>query len=423
LGKINSRLEGRKRKAVALNFIRIAAAVVIIIGFGGGLMQLLRLNIGVDNYQSDYKILTIPSPDIAGMPAPRQTPPHENGNEEKVLIREQDIEIPESLKSTDLRLTSLILAPVIREPELPGPASARPAAKIEYPDHTTGIIAPAKYPMTSYTLPGTLNSSKQGRWTAGILAAPGYAFRSLSAQGGRELNKAMFNNNESGIFAHSGRLIVSYMVNERLSLQTGIDLLKMGQNLENLYVVTEPSAIDQLRNNWPVSVPETMQPVQNSLGEITTTRSSMLVSNKLHYTSEQMFNDIQSDMNLSGSRDQGRIIQELYYLQAPVLLRYRIFNGNQGIVASGGMGASYLAGNSVLLKYHGENIDLGKTLNIRNFGLTGIAGLALEQRVSDKTILIIEPRLTWFITPVNSGAGHHLRPWSLSFYGGIAYTF
>ena len=193
--------------------------------------------------------------------------------------------------------------------------------------------------------------------------------------------------------------------------------MKMGQNIENMYIVNDPLAIQQIRARR-VSIKASTPLVQNSLGEIRTTTQTVLVTNREDIT----YDDLGGTISASHWKP-GRIIQDLNYLQVPLILRYRILNGNFGLVASGGLGANFLTGNKVVLNYQGEDSDIGKTLDVESFGLSGILGLGIEQQISNHIIFIFEPRLSHFITPVNIGASHQLRPYSFSVYSGLSFRF
>ncbi len=417
--KINSRLERDNKRGFVYDIVRIAAAVFILLGFGGGLLQIIRQDKEDDNYLPTDKTETTSLPEIADMPAPRQTPFH---TDDKIFIAETPRLEPgllfrESSEIKDLKLPSSIKEPVIREPQFPGPAISKPVAEIAYTAYVARPDIRRDVPAASYQDKDQISYEKQRRWSAGIMAAPSYSFRTLSAVQPGFFNKSRFNSTESGLVSFSGRVVVSYMINERLSAQTGIDLMKMGQNIENMYIVNDPLAIEQIRARR-ASLKSSTQPVQNSLGEIYTTTQSVLVTNSEHITHD----DLGGTISASDWKP-GRIIQDINYLQVPLILRYRILNGNFGLMASGGLGANFITGNKVLLKYKGENFDIGKTLDVKRFGLSGILGLGMEHQISNNIIFIIEPRLSHFITPANSGASHQLRPYSLSFYGGLSFRF
>ncbi len=414
---INSHLEGEKRKGIAFNLVRIAATVVILLGFGGGLLQILRQDKGDDNYLPADKTETTSLPEIAELPAPRQT--HSSADVKEPVAetsrREPGVIFRESEELKDLKLMTSTKEPGIKEPQLPGPVVSRPVTEISYTAHAGRPDIIRDIPGASYPLQDQINYDKQSRWSAGLMAAPSYSYRSLSAR--HIFYKEQFNNSESGIVSFSGRFVINYKINDRLSLQTSIDLMRMGQNTENMYIVNDPLVI-KLIEAQRGRTKESVQPAQNSLGEIYTTTPNLMVTNLANIKFDG------PDGTISASDwDPGRIIQNLYYLQAPLILRYRISTGSYGLVASGGLGANFLAGNNVMLKYKGETFDVGKTLNVKSFGLSGILGLGLEHQISNNIVLIIEPRLSHFITPVNREASHHLRPYSFSFYSGFYFRF
>lgn len=415
--KINSRLERDNKRGFVYDIVRIAAAVFILLGFGGGLLQIIRQDKEDDNYLPTDKTETTSLPEIADMPAPRQTPFH---TDDKIFIAETPRLEPgllfrESQGLKDLKLPPSMKDPGIREPQLPGPVVSKPVAEIAYTVYVGEPVIRRDMPTASYPVQDLISYEKQRRWSAGVMAAPSYSFRSLSAS--HISYKEQFNKIESGIVSFSGRFAVSYMINDRFSVQTGIDFMKMGQNIQNMYIVNDPVVIALIESRR-TRTKQSIQPVQNSLGEIYKTTSNVMVANL-----ENIIYDGPDGIISASDWNPGRIIQNLNYLQVPLILRGRISNGSFGIVASGGLGASFLTGNKVELRYEGENFDIGKTLDVKSFGLSGIVGLGVEHQINNNIILTIEPRLSHFITPANRGVRHQLRPYSFSFYSGLYFRF
>ncbi len=417
--KIHSRLERDKIRGFIYNIVRIAAAAVILLGFGGGILQFIRQDKEGENYLPTDKTETTSLPEIADLPALRQTPFLTPADDELSIAetphREPGLLFRESQELIDLKLPSSKKDPIIREPQLPGPVVSKPVPELAYAsfDREPDIIRDMA--TDSYPVRDIISHEKRRRWSAGVMAAPSYSFRSIS--GSYIQRKEQFNNSESGIVSFSGRFAVNYMINDRFSVQTGIDFMKMGQNIQNMFIVNDPVVIALIESSR-TRTKQSIQPVQNSFGEIYASSPDVMVTNLAN-----IVHDSPDGLISASDWDPGSVIQNLNYLQVPFILRSRITNGSFGIFASGGLGASFLTGNKVLLKYAGENFDIGKTLDVKSFGLTGIIGLGVEHQLSNKIVLTIEPRLSHFITPVNRDVRHQLLPYSFSLYSGLYFRF
>ncbi len=404
---INTRLENKKRAGSIYNLIRVAAAIIILVGFGGGLMQMFRQVEPDKNYLITVERLEPFLPEDLELPAPRlpDTP------EAEIYAAVDDKEISgevyfrESENKQDMRLTSLIMEPVVFEPVLMSPLPVRLPDPIEYKD----------LPMLSYLPDYNAGEEKQSRWSAGIMGAPGFSYRSLSTGSTGGFNKDLYNNIESGIMSFSGRLVVSYRISERLSVQTGIDLMKMGQSIENMHLYSPSSYLDIVTPGFSTA--------SNSLGEISTTGSRVLFSDQRSYTEYDREKIQWSGYRQLSGTGRPRVVQELQYIQTPLVFRYLILSGKFDLLASSGIGASFLAGNRVSYRTEDENIMIGRTGNVKNFGISGIVGIGMEYRLPNNMTFILEPRLTHFITSANTGAQHHFRPYSFSLYSGISFRF
>jgi hypothetical protein len=405
---INTRLENKKRAGFIYNLIRVAAAIIILVGFGGGLMQMLRQVEPDKNYLTTVERLEPFLPEVAELPAPR----HTHTPDAEIIVGVVDMEAPsevyfrESEINHDMRLTSVIMEPEVFEPGRMSPLPVTSTDPIEYKDP----------PLLSYLPDYIAGEEKPGRWSAGIMGAPGFSYRSLSMGNPGSFSKSLYNDIESGILSFSGRLMLSYRITERLSVQTGIDLVKMGQSIENIYLLSHSSYLD-------IITPESSA-VSNSLGEISTTGSDVLLSGRRLYTEDKTGTIPATGYQpLSMDTGRSRVVQELQYIHTPLVFRYLILSGKFDLLASGGIGAGFLADNRVSYRSGDESIMIGRTGNVKNFGISGIAGIGIEYKLPNKMTVILEPRFTHFITPANNGAQHNFRPYSFSFYSGISFRF
>lgn len=422
--RISAGLDRKKKRAMVLSFARIAATIAVLLGFGGGLLQIIR-QYNDNNHLSLDTLVTTDWPEISDIPAPRQplnytTHPEihtETQNRQTGLIFRESEDIRH--ENIDyIAADSHTAVNKSRDNQLPAVALRQPAS---IPDYTNADIYPEIQKSRLTTAAGDQDySSREQRWSIGVMVAPSYSYRSLAAG---SYEKAQFNNIESGLVSVSGRFTVVYQINDRLSLQTGVDLMKMGQNVENTVVYDDPGVISEYYRTSTGNIYNSYG-VDNSLGEISVKGMSFLLSNRQSYSDgNTYFGTVPDFTQLRDGTGTARLTQGLYYLQAPVMLRYRFLEGRTSLVAGGGLGVNLLAGNRVILSYHGESVNIGETRDVKRFALSGIVGAGVEHELPGNLLLVVEPRLSHFITPVNSKSGHQPRPYSFSFYGGITYRF
>jgi hypothetical protein len=425
--RISNQLAAKKRAGLIHVFTKAAAGVAVLLGLGGGLLYFITRDSLEDYFLLPGNNSIIPSGiemlHASGQTlteAPAGTPPagfpvDARHGREKTRGQEELTAIP-------------ALAVQSGKQYLPRAAEKPYLMHIPYkkPDKVISGTLPATLAIHSQSAASIrgpeekwLSRSATGRskrWQAGIMAAPNYSYRSLSE--GTQGRKAGYNNAETGLLSLTGRITIGYRINTRISLQTGVDILTMGQGIGRLKV---NNAFLAREGHWylsPVRTPESSPALNNSLGPVQPDIAPEQILRNRNYRHETLYSPVPGSYE-----DIGRVVQELYYLQAPVILQYRMLNGNTGLVVSGGLGANFLAGNNVMLKGHGESVNIGKTPGLRNFSLSGILGIGLERKIGQNTGLVFEPRFTHFLTTVNPDLDHRHHPWAISFSGGIFHWF
>ncbi len=420
---IHSKFEKRQRTGFIYRIAGIAATILILLGLGGGILQMFRLD-KVDNYLStSSETLTKPLPETEKMPAPRQPPSHTAG-EPQIAASGDTFHPTEKIIPATKKDQELLTERAPRISPLPEAPGKRPASEL-----FSAITQSPGLNRKDSTLPDPVSPpdskpfKQTGRLFAGISSAPNYSYRTLSNIRTGYPSKDHYNSKETGLASVSMRLTAGYQINNRFSLVTGIDLLGMGQSIGGLMVIKDPSVIDNLAESYPRVLKRTIHPVTNSLGEIRSEGPPLLISDEYLLLTGDMAGSVPLKMYASTHDDPARLIQGIYYLQVPLIARYYITNGATSIYLNGGVGASFLTGNRVTLRYRGESFKIGQTLHINNFGLTGIFGVGFEKELLNNVRLNIEPRITHFITPANTGPAYISRPYSISFSGGIFYGF
>jgi hypothetical protein len=428
--KVSSQISRSKRTRMFYLLVKAAAAVAVLLGSSVTLMYLMSPDGSRDfSLSHETEMFSLPAteispgrdrqPVIIPAPGPRELPADSRRITENPPVR------PES------NLTRAAARTLSDTGGLRSDNDGLPV-RLMQPLKTGGIgpgYGPAKEEdarpgmrLIAETAELLMEKAKRKKWHAGIMVAPGYSYRTLLNQRDEGLIP-MYNSRETGMFSYTGRVTVTYMISDRISVQTGVDLLNMGQTIGGLQVFSNPYAIELLRSNSPDRFSAHFPTFTNSLGEIYTLDSDIHITDN----HKKILYDFTGSMPVSSVLDNfqnsGELVQEIYYFQIPLVARYRIFQGNTGVVLSGGLGANVMAGNRVLLKQGGESEMIGRTLGISNFGVSGIAGIGLEQNLGKNMILLLEPRISHFIRSVNPGQDHRHLPYSISFYGGVSFRF
>jgi hypothetical protein len=271
--------------------------------------------------------------------------------------------------------------------------------------------------------PGTDGRERQGRWSAMVMIAPNYSYRTLSSINSGSFTREHYNSFESGLMSISGSINLNFRINDRFSVQSGMDLLRMGQTLHRIKVLSGHFYEQAMNSGGLANIAYDRASLSNSFGSIEPSYSGS--SNNLralNYLSYKYSGNHESYAQMSAF-DAQDLIQGLYYLQTPVLLKYQLINGKTGITVSGGPGINFLIGNRVMLRQEGTNMNIGHTRDINRVSMSGIVAVGIERRLSDNIRLLFEPRFSHFISPVNSTGSLLSLPYSFSVFGGLSYGF
>jgi hypothetical protein len=431
--EISARLERRKKRRVIFFFARVAAAGLLFLGLGGVLFMFIQ------DYPGDSSITSestnsppvVPGKiDDAGFPRPVAVPVPSLSYPDQTFVVSAltDLESVDRPRENNISFQDnlpYIKSAVTEEPEL---------AEIISP-HTIEKLVPADLeadleeagPALAFEGP-PLNGQgnvQKGKWSATMMVAPNYSYRSLSQAVPGSPGKDQFNTNESGLFSVSGSINLIYRINKRFSVQSGLDMMRMGQTIDGIQIFNNPIIIDRLMESGLTEYYQSTPSVSSSLGEIQATSPSVYITDNHKQELNRYYSPHSITVGASPSigDNPGQIIQGLYYLQAPVLLRYHITSGNTGLVVSGGFGANFLTGNRVILKSGNSNMTIGHTSNLNRFGISGIIAIGLERMLTRNISLLFEPRLNHFISPVNSTGNLHFHPYAFSASGGVSYRF
>jgi hypothetical protein len=435
--KINEQLASRKRSRIIRAFFRIAAGVAILLGFGGSLIYYLIQDNPGDNYLSPETV-TIPmsgqesAPDHSPFSIPLTEPLSGlaaggtnlsgllTGTDQSVTAGESDAFVT----ATGVRVKKKHGTDDLGYPDQINPLGAGRLQSSQERHLKSLVTTPVPViHRNQELLPPHPGDGRGSRWQAGIMTAPNYSYRSLSRGPDKSIDKAAFNSTETGLVSLTAKIAVRYIINERLSFQSGFEIVNMGQSTG--VILYDLSASQRLRSAYLQSGPPQEVPsFQNSLGTVRSAEDKILVTRE-HEWNYEGFTPFLLPVteNYNKLIDRGKVIQELHYIQTPFVLRFNLVNGNTTLLINAGLGLNFLAGNRVIFEQGGGTLNLGKTLGIRNISISGLAGAGIERNIGNNTSLVIEPRFTHFISSVNRTTVHRHHPWSISVFAGFSRKF
>ncbi|MDT0606184.1 outer membrane beta-barrel protein [Croceitalea rosinachiae] len=243
----------------------------------------------------------------------------------------------------------------------------------------------------------------QNRWAMGPSVAPVY----FDAQGqGSPIHSNFATNSKSGSLNLSYGLQVSYGVSKKLSIRTGVHKVDFGYDTNDVVFSSslQASTSDLIDN---ISYSQASR--------------NLVVESKSR--SQAATNDVAfSEFNAASPALEGRMVQQMGYLEVPLELNYALIDKKFGVNVIGGVSSLFLIDNSVSLESGGLVTEMGSANNVNNVNFSTNVGLGFNYDFSSKIQLNLEPVFKYQLNTFSETAGR-FRPYSIGVYSGINFKF
>jgi hypothetical protein len=241
-------------------------------------------------------------------------------------------------------------------------------------------------------------------WRIGGQLSPSYSYRTLNGDAyntpKEKVGTEYFNEMESGIMSVGGGISMDYQLGERLTIASGLFVSRIGQQNESVLAYNDPDGHGMYKlasSTGAVSV----NPVQ--FAQVLTEQAA---STK----------DVPGDYVANGN-----FVQNLDYLEVPLVLKYRLLDKRFGINLLGGVSPGILVNNHSYFEFEGQKLQTGTTENIQPMIYNSVLGIGMEYAISKKVSVNLAPSFKYSLTPVNSSNNLGYHPYSLSWFTGVSY--
>ncbi|MFP4470258.1 MAG: outer membrane beta-barrel protein [Bacteroidales bacterium] len=246
--------------------------------------------------------------------------------------------------------------------------------------------------------------TKPSAWSLGAQVSPVYSYRSISGDmqiPDESVGNDYFEDVENGIVSIAGGISLDYRVSDRLSLGSGLFVSRIGQENNDVLAYNNPGG-------------DGMYKLATSAGTVTINPRKF----ESVITEQQVSvkDSIPGDYIVNAS-----MVQNLDYLEVPLILKYKMLNKKFTINVMGGLSPGILVNNRSYFDVEGEKVQTGTTENINPVIYNSLLGVGLEYAISKKVSINMEPTFKYSLSPVNSGSGLRYQPYSLSWFTGISY--
>jgi len=245
-----------------------------------------------------------------------------------------------------------------------------------------------------------LDNTPQNRWEVTPNVAPVY-YNSLTE--GSSIDPSFSDNPKNGDLNIAYGVKVSYNLNKRLSMRSGVSNVNLSYSTTGLDIGTGPVSASTAsieyssRNNVTIVVDKgalVNQNPEDTFGNITPKSTN----------GEPLLN------------------QKISYYEMPLELNYTLINKNFGISVIGGFSALLLGNNEVSIEAGDFNEVLGEASNLSSLSFTTNVGLGLNYSFSKKLMFNIEPMFKYQLNPYTDSSVN-FKPYYLGIYSGLSFKF
>lgn len=249
----------------------------------------------------------------------------------------------------------------------------------------------------------TIAENKENKWSVGPSIAPVY----FDAVGeGSPIHSNFVENSKSGNINLSYGLTVAYNIGKRLKVRSGIHKVDYGYDTNEVVFSSSIAA--------------------NSTGTIDninfsqTSRTIVVQSKKANENA--LDSPSSNDFSAQSSQRDGRMSQQLGYLEVPLELNYTLVDKKIGVNLIGGVSSLFLVDNSVSLQSEGLITEIGEANNVNSVNFSTNFGVGFSYEFSPKVQLNLEPVLKYQLNTFSETAGN-FNPYSVGVYSGIRFNF
>lgn len=225
---------------------------------------------------------------------------------------------------------------------------------------------------------------------------------------GSSIDTQFSNNSKSGDVNYGYGVQVSYAINDKLSVRTGLNKVDLSYVTNNIEFVG--AGIDQ------------------GLSSINYGNSSNIILvgtvGSLNTDSEFPIVDGNGTVIIprNGNAIPGSMTQSIDYFEIPLELKYGLVNKRFGVNLIGGMSTLLLNNNEISVQSSGFKTIIGEANNLNDLSFSTNVGIGLDYKISKRFIFNIEPMFKYQLNPY-SDSNVNFKPYYLGVYSGFSYKF
>lgn len=244
-------------------------------------------------------------------------------------------------------------------------------------------------------------SSSAKKWNISPNIAPVY-YNSIG--NGSSIDSQFADNNKNGEINMSYGVQVSYAINKKLKVRSGVNKVDLSYNTKDIGFV--PSATGQ-----------NLQSVKYN--SIATAIFISDIGNRPENISES------SDINrnaIDQTQNIGLLNQSIAYIEVPMEMKYALIDKKFGVNMIGGISTLFLQNNEISIEAGDFETPIGEANNLNKVSFSGNIGLGVDYKLSDHLEINLEPIFKYQFNAFNETA-NTFKPYYFGVYTGVSIKF
>lgn len=268
--------------------------------------------------------------------------------------------------------------------------------------------------MDTYNL-SPFNSSALNRWTLSAMVSPTYFsnFGSDNNASGQQVNSS-----EHAVISYTGGFSLSYRINRRFSIQTGLYYASLDRRVDGINSYAGFKRFNDAKGDHTFEIMTTSGPVYSSNADVYLLDAGQGERIIKGYASNTFDPDKANLIYINSS-----IRQNFSYLQMPLIVRYKFIDKTMDFNLIGGVSYDFLVDNAAYVKAGNTRYDVGTTKGINTLSFSSSLGMGMEYNFSDKISLNLEPTFHYYLNPFNQPINQNIHPYSFGIFSGFSYKF
>lgn len=257
--------------------------------------------------------------------------------------------------------------------------------------------------------------NKTRHWSIAALATPTYYGKFNS--GSDELSSQIMSS-EQAVVSYSGGVALSYKINKRFSVQSGLFYSSVGQEIEGINSFAGFQKYDNTKGGHNFEVLTTNGTVYTNNADVflfADGNNNRMITNY----NKDVFDPQKASLDYINNT----IRQSFSYLELPVFVRFKVIDKTVDINLIGGLSYNMLLNNSVYTVIDGSKYMIGTTQGMNMFSISSSVGMGMEYNFSAKLSLNLEPTFRYYLNTLDNAYGSSFHPFSFGIFSGISYKF